>query len=64
MCTGNTIKKTIGNLGKCNIDSPCDGVTMVPNENHTDCGKYIQMKYIQKNSNEENCYLIHCQNKR
>ena len=38
-CTGNTIKSTAGNAENCEADSACDGMTTVPNENHTACGK-------------------------
>ena len=38
MCTGNTIKSTIGDAADCNADTPCDGVTEVPDANYTNCG--------------------------
>ena len=41
MCGENTIKTSIGNAKDCDADAPCEGVKMVPNENHTDCGKII-----------------------
>ena len=46
MCTGNTVKTSVGNGTSC--DGTCDGVKAVPNEGHTDCGKYfiIFLKYI------------------
>ena len=40
MCIGNAIKTTRNNATNCDEDTPCDGVTTVPNENHTACGKY------------------------
>ena len=38
MCTGNTIKSKIGDASDCSADTPCDGVTEVPDANHTHCG--------------------------
>ena len=38
LCPEYTIKTAIGNAEDCDADAPCDGVAMVPNENHTDCG--------------------------
>ena len=38
MCAGNTIKTTAGNVANCDADDACDGMTTVPNENHTACG--------------------------
>ena len=40
MCTGNTIKSTPGDAVDCNGDTLCDGVTEVPDANHTNCGLY------------------------
>ena len=36
MCTGNTIKTTVGNTADCN--EACDGVGTVPNADHGTCG--------------------------
>ena len=41
MCTGNTIKTTIGNAENCDANEPCNGITIVPNEHHTNCGKLM-----------------------
>ena len=39
MCKGNTIKRTPGNDINCNRDAPCDGVTVFPDDQHTECGE-------------------------
>ena len=36
MCTGNTIKSTVGDDATCT--QTCDGTTNVPNAGHTACG--------------------------
>ena len=47
MCTGNTIKTKAGNGANCEVDDPCDGMTTVPNENHTACGiPLLSKKYF------------------
>ena len=38
MCSGNKIKILAGNAPNCDADLPCDGLTNVPNAQHTDCG--------------------------
>ena len=38
ICTGNTIKSTAGDVEHCNDDAHCDGMTTVPNTDHTECG--------------------------
>ena len=40
LCNGNTIKTTKGNALNCDEDPTCDGVSTVPNENHTTCGGF------------------------
>ena len=42
MCTGNTIKTTVGDAGNCDADQPCDGIKTIPNNNHTACGNFYQ----------------------
>ena len=44
MCTGNAIKTTKNNATKC--EAACDGQTIVPNENHTHCGKYYMKTHF------------------
>ena len=46
MCTGNTIKATVGNETNC---VTCDGIKEVANENHTTCGR--SMYYIKTRRN-------------
>ena len=41
ICNDNTIKTLPGNERHCDADDPCDGVTTVPNKNHTACGQCI-----------------------
>ena len=38
ICSGNTIKPKTGDAISCNTDTPCDGVTKVPDVSHTNCG--------------------------
>ena len=45
-CTGNTIKATAGDATDCNADSPCDGVTQTPNEQHTACGEQYFFSFV------------------
>ena len=52
MCTGNTIKTTVGD-GSCN--QTCDGENQVSNSGHTACG-WFQMKHIYY----ENVWLLFC----
>ena len=40
MCTERKIKKTKGNATDCDDDASCNGVSKVPNTEHTDCGKF------------------------
>ena len=40
MCAGRKIKKTKGNATDCDVDAPCNGVSRVPNTEHTACGKF------------------------
>ena len=37
MCTGNTVKSTVGNDTSC--PTTCDGMKKIPNSGHTACGK-------------------------
>ena len=37
MCTGNTVKSTVGNDTSCS--TVCDGMTKVSNSEHTACGE-------------------------
>ena len=39
MCTGNEIKSTPGDATNCSADGPCDGITSVPNGDHSDCSE-------------------------
>ena len=39
MCTGNTVKSTIGNDTSCS--DTCDGMTQVPNAGHTARGSIL-----------------------
>ena len=39
MCTGNEIKSTPGDATNCSADPPCDGITSVPNAEHSACGE-------------------------
>ena len=41
LCPGNTIKKIPGNAKDCSTDQSCNGITRVPNEGHTTCGKAL-----------------------
>ena len=38
LCPENNIKTLAGNEPHCDADPLCDGITTVPNENHTACG--------------------------
>ena len=38
LCTGNKIKSMTGDAAECNGDTPCDGVTEVPDAGHSACG--------------------------
>ena len=38
LCTGNEIKSTPGDAADCSADTPCDGITSVPNDEHSTCG--------------------------
>ena len=40
MCTGNRVKPEVGDDTSCPV--VCDGMTNVPNLNHSACGKYTQ----------------------
>ena len=31
LCSGNKIKTTVGDATDCDVDTPCDGTTKVPN---------------------------------
>ena len=39
LCTGNKIKSMIGDAADCDDDARCDGITNIPNQSHTTCGK-------------------------
>ena len=39
LCPENKIKIQSGNASDCNVDSPCNGINMVSNTEHTACGK-------------------------
>ena len=38
-CPGNTVKSVADGNNHCNTEAPCDGITQVPNDDHTGCGK-------------------------
>ena len=40
LCAGNEIKSTPGDATNCSADAPCDGVTSVPNDDHSACGEF------------------------
>ena len=37
MCQGNTVKRLAGNETHCNDDPPCNGITAIVSEDHTEC---------------------------
>ena len=39
LCTGNKIKSSKGDAADCDTDTVCDGVSTVPNTDHTACSK-------------------------
>ena len=39
MCSGNEIKGLVGDALDCRTDPPCDGVTKIPNDQHTKCSE-------------------------
>ena len=43
MCTGNKIKTSAGDAPDCDANAACDGVSEVPNADHTACGKNIYL---------------------
>ena len=45
MCTGNTIKSTVGNGTSC--PTTCDGMSKVPNSAHNACGKIVDTGRIE-----------------
>ena len=58
MCTGNTIKTTVGNTANCN--ATCDGIKEVANENHTMCGEFTCYRSSFVAFGEYCClYIIH-----
>ena len=42
-CTGNEIKSTPGDDTNCSVDAPCDGITYVPNAEHSACGQSVKL---------------------
>ena len=38
LCTGNKMKSTPGDATDCDAETPCDGVTEVPDAYQTNCG--------------------------
>ena len=45
ICAGNEIKSTPGDANNCSADAPCDGITSVPNDDHSACGKSLETKF-------------------
>ena len=41
MCPGNKVKVSSGNAPYCDADPAYDGVSKVPNNEHTQCGKFL-----------------------
>ena len=46
MCLGNEIKTMAGDNLDCSGDTPCDGVTQEPNDQHTECGLYFLSAFV------------------
>ena len=40
LCPGNKIKTMTGDKSQCDEDTACDGITKIPNHNHTACGRF------------------------
>ena len=58
LCTGNTIKSTIGDASDCDADTSCDGTTKVPNAEHTACGRTAVPSHFNYSLSEINKAVI------
>ena len=53
MCTGNTVKSTVGNDTSC--PTTCDGIIIVPNSGYTACGKNGKLPQLKILTTNDNC---------
>ena len=63
MVTGNYVKKYPGDVSNLqtapsHVVSECDGITEVPNDNHTACGKLDYKKWFYSKQNNFVCIFI------
>ena len=48
MCTGNEIKSTPGDATNCSADAQCNGITSVPNTDHSASGESKSLRILQE----------------
>ena len=64
LCNGNEIKRVAGNATNCEVDTPCDGHTYAPKDEHTHCGVWTFAVFLTKflQEHKTKCNNIHKDN--